>query len=108
MDDSNHDHDVDDNYHYDEDQDVDEDEDQDDDAGRGGGGGGGGPGLPGRLFQNNRYYGDGHGKRDVDDVSELQRGRCAVVSSNNMMDAVDSRDNFQDNHVSRKAAMDMQ
>lgn len=60
------------------------------------------------YFQNNRYYGDGHGKRDVDDVSELQRGRCAVVSSNNMMDAVDSRDNFQDNHVSRKAAMDMQ
>jgi len=60
------------------------------------------------YFQNSRYYGDGHGKRDVDDVSELQRGRCAVVSPNNMMDAVDSRDNFQDNHVSRKAAMDMQ
>lgn len=41
-------------------------------------------------------------------MSELQRGRCAVVSSDNMMDVVDSKDNFQDNHVSRKAAMDMQ
>ena len=31
------------------------------------------------CFQNNSYYGDGYGKRDVDDVSEWQRGGCAIV-----------------------------